>query len=391
MVKLDWKPILMIPGPSEVAPEVLAALSRPILPHYGREWGKIYEETVDLAAKVFDTRGEVILFPAPGSAALEMGIANLVGPDEKVIVIVNGFFGERAAEIARHLGCRVVELQADYGDYVKPQALEEALQVHKDARAVVVVHNESSTGMRNPVKTYGRIVEGSNALFIVEAISSYGGVEIHVDEWAIDFCVGYSGKALSAAPGVAPIAVSHEALSVIESRRWEPRSWFLNLKVWKTYIDKWSSIGHPYPTTVPTHSILGLREALRMAINEGLDERYERHEKMAAAFREAARAMGLETVAPEEYASPTVTAIRVPEGLCGKLLKEMLERFNIMISGGLGRLEGKAARVGHMGITATTHYLVYTITALAYTLRKLGFETDEGVALEAFYSSLGIR
>lgn len=389
--KAEWKPILMVPGPSEVSPEVLAAASMPPLPHFGRIWGKIYEETTSLAQKPFGTSGEVILVPAPGSAALEMGIANLVPPGEKLLVMVNGYCGERAVEMGKHLGCNVMVLEADYGRIISPDDLEAALKEDPDIKAVVAVHNEASTGVRNPIKTYGKIIHESNALFIVDATSSYGGMELNVDDWMIDYCVGHSSMAISGLAGITPIAISPEASRVIDERKWSPRAWFLDLKVWREYIEKFGVMGHPYPTEVPTHTILAFREALRLAINEGLEKRYERHARMAAAFREAVRAMGLETVAPEEYSSSTITVVRVPEGMAKKLIQGLLERFNVMIAKGVGKLEEESVRVGHMGVTATTHYLVYTITALAYTLRKLGFETDEGVALEAFYASLGIK
>jgi alanine-glyoxylate transaminase/serine-glyoxylate transaminase/serine-pyruvate transaminase len=378
----------MIPGPTEVPHEVLASVSMPVYPHYGRDWAEIYEETTKLAAQLFNTSGEVIIFPGPGSAALEMGIANLIAPGEKIIVISNGFFGDRIDEIAHHLGCRVVSLKADYGRVVEPRELEETLKIHRDVKGLAVVHNETSTGVKNPIIAYGRIAKEHNLFYIVDAISSYGAVELQVDDWGIDYCVGYAGKALSSVPGIAPVAIGPEVFRFIEDREWKPSSWFLDLTVWKNYMDKWRPIGHPYPSTVPTHSIVGLREALKIALNEGLEKRYERHEKMAAGFRKAVKAMGLEVVAPEEYASPTVTAVRSPEGLSSKIIREMLEKFNVMVSGGLGQLEGKCFRVGHMGLTATPHYIVYTISALARTLKNLGVKVDEYRPIEEFYKHI---
>ncbi|MEN2975323.1 MAG: alanine--glyoxylate aminotransferase family protein [Candidatus Caldarchaeales archaeon] len=388
MSKSSRRPILMIPGPTEVSAEVLASVSMPVYPHYGREWGEIYEETIKLAAEIFNTSGEVIIFPGPGSAALEMGIANLIAPGEKIIVISNGFFGERIEEISRHLGCRVISLKADYGRSLEPRRLEEALKIHEDVKGLAVVHNETSTGVKNPIKEYGRIAKEHNLFYIVDAISSYGAIELRVDDWGIDFCVGYAGKALSSVPGIAPTSIGHEVMSFVENRPWNPSSWFLDLKVWKTYIEDWRSIGHPYPSTVPTHSIVGLREALKIALDEGLEKRYRRHEKMAFGFRKAIRAMGLEVVASEEFASPTVTAVKCPEEICSKIIKEVLERFNIMVSGGIGELKGRAFRVGHMGLTATPQYLIYTISALMQVLKNLGLEIDEGKVLAEFYSSI---
>ncbi|MEM2068873.1 MAG: alanine--glyoxylate aminotransferase family protein [Nitrososphaerota archaeon] len=386
MNRCTRKPILMIPGPTEVPYEVLASVSMPVYPHYGKEWGEIYEETTKLAAEVFNTSGEVIIFPGPGSAALEMGIANLIAPGEKIIVISNGFFGERIEEMALHLGCRVISLKAEYGKVVEPRYVEDVLKTHKDVKGLAVVHNETSTGVSNPIMVYGRIAKENNLFYIVDAISSYGAVELRVDDWNIDYCVGYAGKALSSVPGIAPVAISYEVFRFVEDRVWKPSSWFLDLSVWKRYMDKWRPIGHPYPSTVPTHSIVGLREALKIALNEGLENRYERHRIIAAAFREAIRAMGLEIVAPEDYASPTVTAVRSPEGLCNKIVRGLLEKFNIMISGGLGQLEGKSFRIGHMGLTATPPYILYTISALTRILISLGVKVDEYKPLEKLYN-----
>ncbi|HDJ66904.1 MAG TPA: alanine--glyoxylate aminotransferase family protein [Nitrososphaeria archaeon] len=384
------RPILMVPGPSEVPAGVLTAVSLHPMPYYGRRWGKIFEEVREMARKPFGSSGEILLIPAPYSAALEMGIANLVPPDGKLLVIVNGFCGERIVDIAHHLGREVVTVEADYGQIVKPSELKSALQENPDANLVATMHSETSTGVRNPVKTYGKIVqENSNALFMVDASSSYGGMDLRVDEWSIDYCVGHCGMAISGLTGITPVAVSPRAERIIEDRKWKVAAWFLDLKVWKESIDKWSILGRPYPTEVPTHTILAFREALRIVLSEGLEKRYERHIKMATAFREAIRAMGLETVAPDEYASSTITVIKLPSGMPKKLIQEMLHRFNILLARGMGKLENTSVRVGHMGMTASIPYLVYTITGLAYTLRKLGFEADEGTALEAFYSSLG--
>jgi len=382
----------MIPGPTEVPPEVLASVSMPIRPHYGRDWFEIYEEVIKLAAQVFNTRGEVIIFPGPGSAALEMGIANLIPPGEKIIIASNGFFGERLEEIATHLGCKVVPLKADYGKIIEPGQLEETLKMHRDARGLAVVYDETSTGVQNPIMTYGKIAKEYGLFYIVDAILSYGAAELRVDDWCIDYCVGYAGKALSSVPGIAPIAISSEAFKFIENRGWSPSSWFLDLGTWKTYIERYkkSRSSPPYPTTVPTHSIIGLREALKLAINEGLEKRYKRHRMIATGFRKALRTMSLEIIAVEEYASPAVTVVRPPKGISSnKVIEEMLEKFNVMISNGLGQLEGKCFRIGHMGLTATSSYIIYTILALAQSLKNLGIKVDECRAIDEFLEYAG--
>lgn len=382
---LDEKPLLMLPGPSE-APEKVIKASTTLLPHYGKEWKRVYEETVELSKKVFDTDEDVILFPVPGSAAIEAAIANFVLPEEKIIIVVNGFFGERASEIARQLGCKVVPVEADYGDIAPPEKLEETLDKNPDAKAVFTVYNETSTGVKNPLEAYSKVVKKSEAALIVDAVSAYGGVELHVDKWSIDCCVGYASKALGGLPGVTPISIKWETLEKSSRERY---AWFMNFRVWKRYIEEWGGWGHPHPTSMPTHTILALRRALKHAVEEeGLENIYKRHEVISSAFRAATKAMGLEPLAREEHASPTITAIKLPEGIPRKLIKEMAEKFKILISGGLGKLSGKIVRIGHMGFTATPTKTSQTITALGLTLKNLGLKPQTNHALETFWNSI---
>lgn len=379
----------MIPGPSELHPEVLKALAQPLPPHYGAEWVVIYNETAELAKKVFKTVNEVIISPTPGSIGIEMGILNMVGPGEKLLCIVNGFFGRRVAEIARYNGIGTVELRAEPGEIVEPSRLEAALDEDSGISVVAMVHNESSTGVLNPIRDYLRISKKRGLLTLVDTVSSYGGIEIDVDGWGIDFCVGYPNKCLSSIPSAVPISISSEVWSRVEKGITKPRSFFMNLRVWRHFIDEWADVGHPYPTTINAYAVLALRAALNVALEEGLEKRYRRHITIGTAVRRAVAAIGLEMLPREEICSPVISAIRLPPSIAQRskqLSGIMLKKHRIMIGGGLAELAGKIIRIGHMGVTASARYVLPTIAALESALTELGYPAEGG--MEAFLQEL---
>ncbi|MEM4573957.1 MAG: alanine--glyoxylate aminotransferase family protein [Candidatus Caldarchaeum sp.] len=374
--------ILMIPGPTELHPAVQKVLNTPIMAHYGSEWAPIYNETLKLAAAIFKTKQEVFMMPTPGTVALETGINSLVEPGEKVVAVVNGFFSERMADIAGHLGAETVKVEAEPGSLVDPAVLDSVLSKNHGVKAVLAVQNETSTGVLNPIPEYAKIAREHDVLFIVDAISSYGGVEMRFDEWGIDFCVGYANKCLGSIPGTVPVAVSDRAWEVFRRRRQPPRSFFTNLGVWRHYIDEWGPVGHPYPTTISPHAVLCFKAAAEAALEEGLENRYNRHLKMGAAFRKAIRAMGLEILPNEKDASPVVTAVSLPSTLWkdgGKVNQIMLQKHRIMIGGGLVKLHGRIIRIGHMCVTASTRYIVPTLAALRDTFNILGLTLNDGI------------
>jgi alanine-glyoxylate transaminase/serine-glyoxylate transaminase/serine-pyruvate transaminase len=375
--------VLMIPGPTELHPAVQSVLSKPIVAHYGPEWLPVYEETLKLAAAIFKTKSEVFMMPTPGTVALETGVISLVEPGEKVVALVNGFFSERLADIAEYVGAEVVRIGAELGTAVDPARLDDALKHNSNTKAVLAVQNETSTGVLNPVKEYAKVSKERGALFILDAISSYGAVELDFDGWGVDFCVGYANKGLGSIPGTVPVAVSEAAWDAFRKRRTKPKSFFTNLGVWRHYIDEWRGIGHPYPTTISPHAVLCFKAAAEAALEEGLENRYRRHILVSAAFRQSIRAMGLETLPVENLASPTVTAVSIPSALwkdAGKINQIMLKKHRIMIGGGLGQLHGKIIRIGHMCVTASTRYIVPTLAALQDTFKELGVQLNEGVS-----------
>jgi len=374
--------ILMIPGPTELHPDVVKALNSPIVAHYGPDWIQVYDEAVKLAAAIFKTKNEVFMMPTPGTVALETGITSLLEPKEKAVVVMNGFFSGRLAEIAENVGADVIRVEANLGECVKPDTLDQVLKKNPDTKAVLAVQNETSTGVLNPVQEYCKIAKERNALFILDAISSYGGVELEVDKWGIDYCVGYANKCLGSIPGTVPVSVSEQAWEKVARRKQGPPSFFTNLRVWRHYIDEWKGIGHPYPTTISPHAVLCFMAAAKAALDEGLEQRYMRHLDVAAAFRKAVRAMGLETLPEERIASPTVTAIQLPNSIwseAGKINQIMLRKHKIMIGGGIAALHGKIIRIGHMCVTASSRYIVMTLNALRDTFREVGLNLNDGI------------
>ncbi|MCS7133563.1 MAG: alanine--glyoxylate aminotransferase family protein [Candidatus Caldarchaeum sp.] len=381
--------ILMIPGPTELHPAVQKVLSTPIMAHYGPEWLPIYNESLKLAAAVFKTKAEVFMMPTPGTVALETGVISLVEPNEKVVALVNGFFSQRLAEIADSVGAHTIRVEAELGTAVDSSTLEDVLRKNPDTKAVLAVQNETSTGVLNPIPEYAKVLREHDALFIVDAISSYGGVEMEFDAWGLDYCVGYANKCLGSIPGTVPVAVSERAWDAFRRRKTKPRSFFTNLGVWRHYIDEWGPIGHPYPTTISPHAVLCFKAAAEALLEEGLENRYRRHQTVGAAFRRAVRVMGLETLPSEKDASPVVTAVSLPSSIWkdgGRVNQIMLRKHRIMVGGGLAKLHGKIIRIGHMCVTASSRYIVPTLAALKDTFEELGISLNDGV--DAFLKSM---
>ena len=371
--------MLMIPGPSEVDSRVLATLSRPILPHYGTDWREEYAAALEDLKKIFKTKEQVIMFPGPGNGAVELVGLNIIEPGDKIANVVNGWFGEILSEVIRTYGGEPVEIKAEYGRAVTPADVEVVLDREKDIKAVFVVHNETSSGVENPIWEIGKVAKKHGVIYFVDAISSFGGVDIDVDDWNIDVCVGYPSKCLGGIHGVVPIAVGKRIWEEVETRRSRIPSRFMSLKVWKEFIRGWGAIGHPFPTSMPTTVILSLHEAVKLALEEGLENRYRRHFLASAAIRAGCMKIGFEPLVPEDVRSKTVTLVGVDEE--SKLRAILEDKFNIMIAGGLSKLKGKAVRIGTMGVSASPSYVLPTLLALEAAARELGLPVTPGTAI----------
>jgi len=372
--------MLMIPGPSEVDPRVLATLSQPILPHYGAGWGEKYATVLEDLKRIFKTKEPVIIFPGPGNGAVELVATNIIEPGDKIANVVNGWFGEILSEVIRTYGGEPVEIKTEYGRAISPADVEIALDQEKDIKALFVVHNETSSGVENPIQDIGKVAKKHGVIYFVDAISSFGGVDIDLDNWNIDVCVGYPSKCLGGIHGAVPIAIGKRVWDEVESRQSRIPSRFMNLKVWKKFIQEWSPIGHPFPTSMPTTVILALHEAVRLALEEGLENRYRRHFVASAALRAGCKKIGFEPLVSEDARSKTVTLLGVSDGE-SKLRAILEDKFNIMIAGGVSKLKGKAVRIGTMGVTASPSYVLPTLSALEVGARELGLHVPAGSAV----------
>ena len=366
-------PRLMIPGPTEMAPEVLAALGRPAVPHYGDEWVRQHNETLDLLARAFVTQTRPILMVGTGTAGLEAGPGTLFPPGERIAVTVNGGFGERWVGLLEALGLEVVRVEAPWGQAVTRELLAETLDREGDVRALAVVHGETSTGVLNPVPELADEAHARGALIIVDAISSFGGTWLPVDDWGIDICVGSTQKCLAAPPGLCPVAVSPRAWEMMEAARpVNRRSWYLNLLTWRDYARDWAD-WHPFPVTMACALVLALKESLRSLLAEGLAPRAARLAELAAGFRAGVRALGCQTVADERWACPTTTAVVLPEGVSGPEARRFLElEYGLLVAFGFGEYRERGFRVGHFGGTATWECTQRLLQGIEEFLRRDG-------------------
>jgi alanine-glyoxylate transaminase/serine-glyoxylate transaminase/serine-pyruvate transaminase len=369
---------LMIPGPSEAHPEVLSVLSQPIMPHYGIEWGKIYEETCEKLKEIFNTKQSVIILPGPGSVAMELAVGNLLEPGDKALVAYNGWFSEIFRQIIQIYGAEPILVRVNPGEIVPAEQVKKKME-EEEVMAIFVVQNETATGVLQPIEEIGAIAKDFGALLAVDSISSFSATEIRTDDWNIDICVGYASKALGAINGVVPIMIGDKAWERAEKRKEAMRARFLNLNVWKKFITDWGSWGHPYPSSMSTPLVLGLRRAVDLALEEGLEKRYLRHQISGRAMREGVRALGLKVLPDEKVASDTVTVATTPEEVNVNRLRGILyDKYDIMIAD-TGAFTGvKGIRIGHMGVTASPMFIIPTLAALEATLSDLGVKVKAG-------------
>ena len=348
---------LMIPGPVDIDEEILVEMRSPAMPHYGDAWVRIYTETVQGLKRLFHTQNDLFLLVGPGSAALEAAMGSAVGPEDRILIPSNGFFGGRLREVASALRLDVVPLDVAWGQPLDPDAIRSLLRKDGRIRAVAVVHHETSTGVLNPLQEIARAVKEEGRLLIVDAVSSLGGLPLPVDDWKVDLCVTVSNKCLEAPPGLAPISVSEAAWQAIEANVAHSRSWFLNLATWRRYLREWGS-WHPTPTTMPTQVVLALHRSVQRLVGEGDEARFARHRAAAEAVRQGIRALGLRTFIPDEIASPLVTVIAGREGApADGLRRYLLAKHDILVAGGLEDLAGRIVRVGHMGRATSREYV----------------------------------
>ncbi len=369
--------LLMIPGPTRVAPRVLKAMSENIVNHRSALFGKILTETTQMMSDVFRTSNKSYLITGSGTAAMEAAMANIIQPGDKILNVVGGKFGQRFMQIVDAFGGESESIEVEWGEAVNPQDIKNYLDSNPDIKAVTVVHNETSTGVANPIKEIGKIMRDYDSLYVVDTVSSLGGDEVDVDGYGIDICVTGSQKCLAAPPGMAAITLSDDAWEIVDQT--ESQSYYLNLKKYR----KSGNAEPPETPYTPSVSLMyAMHEALNVIMEEGLNQRVKRHQLAAKATRNAIKALNLELFPKEEVSSTTVTAINIPEGVTDAELRgTMRNKYHVELAGGQDHLKGNVFRIGHMG-NITHRELITTISALEMTLRELGFEIEmgEGVA-----------
>ncbi len=362
--------ILMGPGPSDIYPQVLQALSRPTVGHLDPLFIGMMDELKQLLKYAFQTDNEfTIAVSAPGSAGMETCFVNLIEKGDKVIVCRNGVFGERMRENVVRAGGEVVIVDDEWGTPVSIDKVEQALEQHPDTKILAFVHAETSTGAVSDAQALSKLAKQHNALSIVDAVTSLGGVPLKVDEWQLDAVYSGSQKCLSCVPGLSPVTFSPAAIEKIQARTTPVQSWFLDQSLVLGY---WSGEGkRSYHHTAPVNSLYALHEALLILKNEGLENTWARHQLMHEKLKNGLQKLGFEFVVDEAHRLPQLNAIYVPEGIDeAKVRAHLLETYNLEIGAGLGALAGKAWRIGLMGYGARSENVALCLKALEESLTE---------------------
>ena len=364
---------LMIPGPVSVEDDVLFQMGQPVRPHYGVEWTADYNETRDLLKRVFKTEGDVHILSGSGSAAIDAAIGSLTTTGERVVVGINGYFGDRLEEICAGYGLEVSRIPTPPGEQLDPESFREAFSAEQRPALIALVYLETATAVVNPVREIAALAGEYGVPVVVDAVSALGGLPLSMDDWGIDICASASQKCLGAPPGLGPIAISPRAWKIMESKPDRSHGWYLDLETWRRFADEWGE-WHPHPVTVATNNIYALRTGLRTLLEEGVDRRIERYTEMAMSLRNGVRALGMEPLTPDDQLAPVLTAVFAPEGVViGELVRYLREEHNIVISGGLGEaLKDRVFRVGHMGPTVTAGDIDDVLGALRAFLEVKG-------------------
>ncbi len=361
---------LMGPGPSDVYPEVLAAMARPTIGHLDPAFVDFMDELNELLRYAFKTSNTVTLpISAPGSAGMECAFVNLLEPGDKVVIASNGVFGGRMLENARRCGANPVAVEFEWGTPVDPGRVEEALKANPDAVALAFVHSETSTGVRSDAQTLCKLGHDHGCLNLVDAVTSLGGIELCVDDWGIDAIYSGTQKCLSAPPGLSPVSFNEAAMAKVKARKTPPQSWFLDLNLLTSY---WGpGAKRAYHHTAPINMLYALHEALLILKKEGLGNAWSRHETNHQKLRAGLETMGLEFYVDPAYRLPQLNAVKVPQGVDEAAVRGfLLNQYNLEIGAGLGTLAGKIWRIGLMGASSSQKHIDLCLDGMKAALAK---------------------
>jgi len=374
---------LMGPGPSDIAPRVLAAMSRPTIGHLDPAFIQMMDEVKQMLQYAFQTKNELTMpVSAPGSAGMETCFVNLVEPGDKVIVCQNGVFGGRMKENVERCGGIAVMVEDDWGTAVSVDKVQAALEQNPDAKVLAFVHAETSTGAISDAKALCALAREHDCLTIVDAVTSLGGSELRVDEWGIDAIYSGTQKCLSCPPGISPVSFSERAVEAVKARKTSVPSWFLDTNLVMGY---WGAgAKRAYHHTAPVNALYALHEGLVMLQDEGLENAWARHDKHHQALRAGLEAMGLKFLVAEGERLPQLNSVFIPEGVDDAALRTtLLNDYSLEIGAGLGAFAGKVWRIGLMGAACTQRNVMFCLMALENTLLAQGISLEAGKAGQA--------
>jgi alanine-glyoxylate transaminase/serine-glyoxylate transaminase/serine-pyruvate transaminase len=378
--------ILMGPGPSNVDPRVLRVMATPLVGHLDPDFLDIMNETMEMLRELFQTKNQLTIpISGTGSSGMEAALCNVIEEGDKVLVCVNGVFGQRMSDIVERCRGKLITIEEEWGKIIPPEKVKTALEESKPG-VVAIVHAETSTGVLQPLEKIGKMVKEHDALFLVDTVTSLAGAPVKVDEWNIDICYSGTQKCLSCPPGLAPITFSHRALEKIKNRKHKVQSWYLDMNMISQY---WGS-ERVYHHTAPISMIYAFHEALRVILEEGLENRFQRHRANGTALAAGLEAMGLKLLAQEGYRAPMLTTVGIPHGIAdAEVRKKLLNDYTIELGGGLGDFKGKAWRVGLMGCSCTKRNVLCLLSALENIISGGGYNIKRGAAVDAAIKSFG--
>jgi aspartate aminotransferase-like enzyme len=364
----------MIPGPTSVPPRVLKAMGQPMINHRGKEYAALFREVNEGLKAVFQTQNDVLIFPAAGTGALEAAIVNLLSPDDKVLSISVGAFGDRFAQIAEAFGANVVKLAIEWGDGADANVIAEKLNSPEcqDVKAVLLTQNETSTGVTNPVKEIAEEIGklgnweiDKRPLLLVDAISGLGAIDLPMDAWGVDVVITGAQKALMCPPGLGFVALNERAWNAVETAKMPRFYW--DFREAKRYAERDQN-----PYTPAVSLLFALRESLAMIREEGLSQVFARHERLGSLTREGIKNWGLELLVKNEKCySNTVTAVLASDGVpASYIISALRDPHNVIVAGGQGKLRDKIFRIGHVGFVSEED-VRQTLTALGQVLHSL--------------------
>ncbi len=371
--------ILMGPGPSNVPTRILQAMSAPCIGHLDPYFLSMMNEAQKLLRYLFQTENAMTIpVSGTGSAGMESCFVNLVEPEDEVVVCVNGVFGTRMSDIVNRIGGNLIRVDGEWGRTIDPETVKNAIK-GRAPKLLAVVHAETSTGVCQPLEDLADIAHNAGALFLVDSVTSLGGMDVALDKMQIDAAYSGTQKCISCPPGLSPVSFSTAAIRKLDSRKIPVVSWYLDMSMVRDY---WGS-ERKYHHTAPINMVFGFREALRLIAEEGLENRFERHKLNHRALVAGIEGMGLSMLVPEAERLPMLNAVCIPDGADDlKVRKALLNDFSIEIGGGLGAFAGKIWRVGLMGHTCRRKNVFLFLSAIETVLKAEGVNIKDG-ALEA--------